>query len=267
MTSHVIEFSGIAMSRKDLPKTDYFFNRLQNKDNVALLGLLKLKTPLENSKTPPYLLVANAHIHWDPQFADIKLLQSAMLMEEVASFTQRHSNLLPLGSNHKISKTGSSGSSKRLGRLAQSGKRSASPPSSFSYFPTIVCGDFNSEPGSGVCDYMCDASVPARHPDFAGYEYGRYTQNGISHQFSPMKLLYKAMGKNVMSFTNWTPDFKGIIDHAWISGRYLKYDAVLAGIDRSWAQTCIGFPNGHVPSDHVPILFQCRYIDAVDGVE
>ena len=58
-------------------------NRVMTKDNIALAALLETKpTVWEQSQLPPetdsqhqQILVCTAHIHWDPEFCDVKLIQ------------------------------------------------------------------------------------------------------------------------------------------------------------------------------------------------
>jgi CCR4-NOT transcription complex subunit 6 len=54
-------------------------NRLILKDNVALMVLLEMWS------TRQRVLVANTHIHWDPSFSDVKLVQTKMFLEKLAA--------------------------------------------------------------------------------------------------------------------------------------------------------------------------------------
>ena len=38
---------------------------------------------------PRQLYVVNSHIHWDPRFADVKLVQAQILLEEMERITNR----------------------------------------------------------------------------------------------------------------------------------------------------------------------------------
>jgi hypothetical protein len=49
------------------------------KDNIAVLVVLEHRA----TRTP--LVVVNAHFTWDPQFADVKVVQALLLMQEVQS--------------------------------------------------------------------------------------------------------------------------------------------------------------------------------------
>ena len=38
---------------------------------------------------PLHLFVVNSHIHWDPRFADVKVIQTQILLEEMERITGR----------------------------------------------------------------------------------------------------------------------------------------------------------------------------------
>lgn len=74
------------------------------------------------------LLVANVHIHWDPEFSDVKLLQMMMFMQELQKIIDEESqSLRPGGSNP----------SSRVGNNEENA------------IPLVLCGDLNSLPESG----------------------------------------------------------------------------------------------------------------------
>jgi len=63
------------------------------------------------------LVVCTAHIHWDPEFCDVKLIQSMMLIQELTAAVEKTAEKWRLP---------------------------------FSAVPLIVCGDLNSLPDSGA---------------------------------------------------------------------------------------------------------------------
>lgn len=72
------------------------------------------------------LMVSTAHIHWDPQSPDVKLVQTMMLIEELQKFVKEASMQF----------------------------RPNAPPPALdadlcNSMPLILCGDFNSLPDSG----------------------------------------------------------------------------------------------------------------------
>lgn len=62
----------------------------------------------------PLVLVANAHMHWDPEYSDVKLIQTVMFLSELKSIAER-----------------------------------AAGESDASAIPIVLCADLNSLPDSG----------------------------------------------------------------------------------------------------------------------
>ena len=120
-----------------------------------------------------------------------------------------------------------------------------------SKIPTIVCGDFNSSPDSGVYEFLSTGSLPPDHPDWMQYTYGKYTQDGLRHKFG-LKSAYAAVGE--LPMTNCTPTFKEPIDYIWYSTSSLAVNAVLGEVDKSYMDKVVGFPNHHFPSEYVPFI-------------
>ena len=77
-------------------------------------------SPVEPHIRQP-ILVSTCHVHWDPEFCDVKLIQTMMLMNELKSIIEDTQTSLRPGS---------------------------SVPDSNS-LPVILCGDLNSLPDSG----------------------------------------------------------------------------------------------------------------------
>lgn len=65
------------------------------------------------------LLVANAHMHWDPEYSDVKLVQTMMFLSEVKNIVDKASRSFKLSS----------------------GENNA--------IPLVLCADLNSLPDSG----------------------------------------------------------------------------------------------------------------------
>lgn len=68
------------------------------------------------------LLVANAHMHWDPEYSDVKLVQTMMFLSEVKNIVDKATRSLKLSS--------------------VSGETNA--------IPLVLCADLNSLPDSGM---------------------------------------------------------------------------------------------------------------------
>ncbi|CCL99643.1 uncharacterized protein FIBRA_01663 [Fibroporia radiculosa] len=241
---HLIEFSAVAMQRSDFKKTDDMFNRVLGKDHIAVISLL------ENKLTGTRFIIANAHIHWDPQYRDVKLVQAALLVEEIEKIADSFAKYPPRPPISTNGMTTTSG--------AGDHNASSRPPPIYSdgtKIPLIICGDFNSVPASGVYDFLSTGTVPHNHPDFMSHLYGKYTSDGLKHRLG-LKSAYAAVGE--LPLTNFTPSFYGAIDYIWYSTANLSVNAVLGEVDKSYLEKVVGFPNPHFPSDHLCIVSEFR---------
>lgn len=200
----LIEYNQKALQRSDFKQTVDIYNRVMNKDNIAVF------TMLEDKNTNKRIIVANSHIHWDPSHADVKLVQVGVLMDEIDKFSSKHTS------------------------------------SSADKVPTIICGDFNSAPDSGVYEFFSKGSIQQDHDDFGNHSYGTYTTEGVSHPLS-LKSAYSNVGE--LPFTNYTPGFKGVLDYIWYTTNTLDIISLLGSIDNEYLGKVVGFPNAHFPSE------------------
>ncbi len=90
---HLVEFNQVAMANAE--GSDIMLNRVMTKDNIALAALLETKEVAWENGFPPDpkqvhlpLLVATAHVHWDPEFCDVKLVQTMMLVDQLKKIIQ-----------------------------------------------------------------------------------------------------------------------------------------------------------------------------------
>jgi len=130
--------------------------------------------------------------------------------------------------------------------------------------PVILCGDYNSLPSSGVTEFVKEGKVELNHPEFQRFNYNKKLvkmnpKNGevrphndpfLRHPFN-FKASYLP---ELMPFTNYTYDFKGIIDYIYDSSPHLKTIGILGGLDDSYRRSVVGFPNPVIPSDHLCLL-------------
>lgn len=221
---HLIEFSQAGHNRPTLRTSDDWFNRVQTKDHIAVIATLV------NRATGTRLIIANAHIHWDPEFRDVKLVQVALLMDFLKGIADDFADMEVASSVRNRYTKGSQ-------------------------IPTIVCGDYNSAVDSGVYEFMSRGHVAGSHPDFMGHTYVPYTTEGPRHAFE-LQSAYAAIGE--LQVTNNTPSFKGGIDYIWYGTENLEVAAVLGEVDAGYLERVVGFPNAHFPSDHVSINAEFR---------
>ena len=231
------------MQREDL-KTDDVFNRVLGKKNIAVLCLM------EDKQTGTRFIIANTHIYWDPAYCDVKLVQVALLVDEIEKIAHNFAKYPPTPSPANVSgSTPNQLSAPRPRPVYTDGTN----------IPLIICGDFNSLPSSGVYDFLSNGTLPANHPDFMSHTYGKYTSEGLRHQLG-LKSAYATPGAGELLLTTYTPSFQGVIDYVWYSTANLKVRAVLGEVDREYLGKVVGFPNAHFPSEYVVFsLMLCVY--------
>lgn len=130
---HLIEFNQVAMANAE--GCDVMLNRVMTKDNIALAALLETKDqcwengiPNDAAQARQPLLVTTAHIHWDPEFCDVKLIQTMMLIDQLKQITEE--------------------------TCKQPSFRPGGQKCDPSSIQVLLCGDFNSLPESGVIEYL-----------------------------------------------------------------------------------------------------------------
>lgn len=221
----LIEYSAVAMQRPDFKKTDDMFNRVLGRSDIAVVTLF------ENKETGTRFIIANTHIHWNSQYSDVKLVQVALLIDEIEKIAANFARYPPPRPPTPGSPT------------------SARPPPTYSdgtKIPLIVAGDFNSVPSSGVYEFLSTGAVAPDHPDFMSHMYGNYTTDGPKHRLG-LKSAYQGIGE--LPLTNYTPAFFGVLDYIWYSTNNLAVNSVLGEVDQGYLSKVVGFPNAHFPSE------------------
>ncbi|OCF77586.1 glucose-repressible alcohol dehydrogenase transcriptional effector [Kwoniella mangroviensis CBS 8886] len=233
--AQVVEFNQLAISKTDM-RTEDMFNRVMSRDNIAVVAALEFKA------SGARLLVANSHIYWDHRYRDVKLVQIGMLMEELEKIVENFSRLpARLSSDPEYN----------LGRGPPKYERSEKGRD----IPLIMCVDLNSLSGSAVYDYLSTGEIPPDHEDFMDHTYGTYTNKGLRHRLA-LRSSCASFGE--MKMTNFTPTFDAAIDYIFYTHKTMKVTSVLGDVDREYLDKCVGFPNTHFPSDHIPVFAQFR---------
>ncbi|XP_059378347.1 CCR4-NOT transcription complex subunit 6-like isoform X1 [Carassius carassius] len=248
MQKHTVEFNQLAMANSE--GSEAMLNRVMTKDNIGVAVLLELKEELIelssgksiHAMEKQLLLVANAHMHWDPEYSDVKLVQTMMFLSEVKNIIDKASHSLKLSS--------------------VSGETSS--------IPLVLCADLNSLPDSGVVEYLSTGGVDCTHKDFKELRYSdsltnfncngkNGTSNGrITHGFK-LKSAYENV---LIPYTNYTFDFKGVIDYIFYSRPQLNVLGVLRPLDTNWLleNNISGCPHPHIPSDHFSLFAQLELV-------
>ncbi|KAF5348718.1 hypothetical protein D9758_006752 [Tetrapyrgos nigripes] len=183
--SHVMEFATVAMQRSDFKKTEDMFNRVLGKDQIATICLF------ENKLTGTRLIVGNCHIHWDPAYSDVKLVQVALMIEEIEKVADSFAKFPPrrLDDDSMVDED-----EEHEYEQPSSRKRLKSPIyTDGTKIPLIIAGDFNSQPESSVCDFLTNGTLRHDHEDFKGHLYGKYTSEGLRHRLG-LKSAYSMVG-------------------------------------------------------------------------
>lgn len=237
---YLIEFNQLAMAHAE--GSESMLNRVMLRDNIGIAVLLEVKPPSSSHAPPQHILVANAHIHWDPEFADVKLIQTVMLMNELDSIVMRAQSEKGIGFKTAVPGTPS--------------------------VPIVACGDLNSLPDSSVVQYLINGRIPIDHTDLRnhGYEgflarFSASVRPGMRSPLGKPELVHQfkldhAYSKSKMLYSNYTHDFKGIIDYIYYSSDFLTTMGLFSPVSMEWMKQykIIGCPNPHFPSDHFSLL-------------
>lgn len=245
LDKQLLDFAKLAINRPDMKGEHDIFNRVMPRDNIAITAFF------ENRQTGARLIVVNAHVCWDPIFKDVKVVQAAILMEQVQKFAEKYVKW-PACSDKSIYKYANGDKEDE----EEPPEPLPEPAPSMTYaepqqIPLVLCGDFNSTPDSGVYELIAHGALSNEHSDLGNYNYGHFTKQGMSHPFS-LKSSYSNIGE--LSFTNYTPGFTGVIDYIFYSTNALNATGLLGEVDKDYMQRVPGFPNYHFPSDHLALL-------------
>jgi hypothetical protein len=215
------------------------FNRVLGKDHIAVVVLL------EDLVSGTRIIVSNTHLHWDAAYSDVKLVQTALLLEEIEKVAHGFAKYPP-----RPPDTPAADDEDSVGARP--------PPPTYAdgtKIPLLACGDYNSMPSSGVYDFLSTGSLSPTHPDFLSHTYGNYTSEGLRHKLG-LKSAYTTVGaggvpEEILSMTNVTPGFRGVLDYVWYSPGNLILNSVVGEIEKMYLEKTVGFPNPHFPSEYV----------------
>lgn len=242
LDKQLIDLPGIAIKRPDMKGEHDIFNRYMPRDNIGVVAFF------EDRKSGARVIITNTHLHWDPTFDDVKIIQTAVLMEEIARLADGWSKHPPCKDKQlfPFSKADedSPGADEAI-EMAPSQEYADGAT-----IPLIVCGDFNSMPGSGVYELLNTGTLAPDHPQLRDFHYGNFTREGMAHPFQ-LKSAYGSIGE--LHFTNYTPGFANVIDYIWYSTNAFQVLELLGDVDSDYLKRVPGFPNVHFPSDHLAL--------------
>lgn len=238
-----LHFGQLAVARPDAKGQDDIYNRVWQKDHIAVVAYL------ENRLTGTRLIVANAHMEWDPGFKDVKLIQAAILMEEMTRIAEEYSKFPAVKDKQAFRFAGAGDDD--APQVAEVKPLPSAEYASGASIPMLICGDFNSVSDSAVADLITQGGIPKQHPDFEERKYGNFSREGMAHPFT-LKSAYGNIGE--LPFTNYTPGYTASIDYIWYASNSLQNTGLLGEVDKEYLKRVPGFPNDHFPSDHLALV-------------
>ena len=208
---HIVEYNAIAQSRTKEPRT---LNRCL-KGNV---GLILILDAVDGSGP---LVVANTHLHWDPELTDVKIFQVDAFMHELEMLIHN----------------------RRLGPDV----------------PIVLGGDFNSEPTSSVYEFVSRGQCSMSKNDVGEDTYNVMASCRLQHNLN-MRSAYSMTGSEP-TYTNYTDKFVGVLDYIWFSVDgvvptallEIPEDRMLFG-KHAGTTAEDGIPNAQWSSDHVALM-------------
>ncbi|KAF6151856.1 hypothetical protein GIB67_010430 [Kingdonia uniflora] len=142
----------------------------------------------------------------------------------------------------------------------------------------LVCGDFNSTPGSAPHTLLATGKVDQMHPDLVIDPLGiLHPTNNLRHQL-PLVSAYSSFAiptadpgiekqksrmdlkTNEPFFTNCTRDFLGTVDYIFYSADSLMVESLLELVDVGCLQRETGLPSPACSSDHIALLAEFRFM-------
>ncbi|CAI2736681.1 unnamed protein product [Schistosoma spindalis] len=239
--------------------TPIMLNRVMARDNVAVGVIFETKSSFDSTGGRQFC-VTTGHIHWDPEHSDVKVIQTILWTAELWAYIDR------------FLKTSRSAAKQLSPTLSRSVPLSSKIPvpgpfSPAANMPVILCGDLNSLPDSGVVEFLTSGSLSLTHSDFLNYghkymfkdwkllEKWATDGNKLRHRFTFNRAYRESEG---MCLTNFTYDFKGMIDYVLYTRQHFRLLGSLDQIYELWFQEkkILGCPHVHIPSDHFALLVE-----------
>ncbi|KAH6603222.1 hypothetical protein Trco_007997 [Trichoderma cornu-damae] len=248
LDKQLIEFATIAINRPDMKNQHDVFNRVMPKDNIAVICFF------ESRLTGARIILVNAHLTWDSALADVKVIQTGILMEHVTKLAEKYARW-PAVKDKKMITLPRSDDGEGPPPPPQAEPGPSQEYRSNTDIPLLVCGDFNSTKDSSVWELMALGRVPPDHLELTNFHYGSFTRDGIEHPFS-LRDAYAPIQNTPeeLPFTNYTPGFADVIDYIWYSANTLEVVELLGPPDPTYMKRIPAFPNWHFPADHIQIM-------------
>lgn len=232
--SYSIEFNDLAQRQAQViglnpnsKEGSAYLNRLM-RDNVAQLVVLELvqqpsmtsRSNRSNREPMKQLCIANTHLYSHKDYPDVKLWQTWQLLQELETFVMSRGSNLPL----------------------------------------MICGDLNSTPDTAVYDLLSRRAVHPGHPDVNLKVNDDSLPSvlpdtlSLSHSFNFGSVYSTVMGEEP-PHTNYTVNFKGVLDYIWFSVQHLRpLSTVPIPDEEELLKYGEGLPSTMQSSDHVMLI-------------
>ena len=129
----------------------------------------------------------------------------------------------------------------------------------FHQIPSVIlAGDFNSKPESGVITFLKNGFLGKKHTDFQDQIWPGLLGNQIFNyaKFFQLKNCHEAVDKEIaLKLSTKTQTFEALIDHLFYDENFFDLIGYLSDFDKSFKI----YPNGEIPSDHIPVLVKLRF--------
>jgi CCR4-NOT transcription complex subunit 6 len=119
--------------------------------------------------------------------------------------------------------------------------------------PLLLCGDFNSMKDSAVYELLSTERLHPNSPIFQKDTASILPQdyNEISHRLD-LQSTYSCIGEP--AYTNYTKQFKGVLDYIFFTKNNLVCTAVVDVDDEKLLKEHTALPSPHYPSDHISLV-------------
>jgi len=187
--------------------------------------------------------VANTHMYWDPDYADVKLWQTYILTQELEKLLLHRQLPLVLCGD--------------FNSLVDS--------SVYEFLMTqqVSHGDdiFGEQGVGDVCHIL-----PSRHqtPTAASGQHHQQQQTqssqhpSLSHHLA-LTSAYASIGEP--KYTNFTGHFVGVLDYVFYSRRHLRWVSVMEVEEERKVRQYTALPSPLYASDHLPLIVELEWIN------
>lgn len=234
---------------KDIPSSPAI-NRLIGRDNLCLIVLLETKNI--NNDEINQIIVANAHLFWNPEYPDVKLYQSCIMIKEIQKMKDKYPNaaIIILGDFNSTPESS-------VYQLMKEGIIQDDYE-----FLNYEYGDFSEGiKGLNLKDVYCNTKQNVNCCKGVCCQHNLLNNNNINENNNDNKLnnyLERVKRLKYNNMTTFTPNFCNNIDYIFVSNEF-SVTHNLARINEEYFNSVGGFPTTHLPSDHILIAGKIEF--------